>query len=185
MRVVCGRLWGHCSTGWREETVPLPGLSGPDGGVGAVCYQGALHLVLELYSSWSDRRLHRMTFSAERMTCYSLVLSLAVAAANHTVKCESGWSFRGLPTSLLEGETSGVQRLEQQCWNPPLLLLLVSKQQIKIQCCFKLKFDYIHPTKNEKPLSASGLIQRWTAILVPMVNNVPTWAPEALWVAPR
>ncbi|KAK3540768.1 hypothetical protein QTP86_001596 [Hemibagrus guttatus] len=40
---------------------------------------------LGTYSSWRDGRLQPITFSAEWMTCCSLALSLAVAAANQTV----------------------------------------------------------------------------------------------------
>ena len=44
--------------------------------------------VLEVCRSWRDDRLQPITFSAQRMICYSLPLSLAVAAAYQMVMME-------------------------------------------------------------------------------------------------
>jgi len=64
-----GRDSKRLCPGWEGSTTILP----------------ARLRVLETCKSWRDGRLQTITFSAEPMTCYSLPLSLAVAAVYQMV----------------------------------------------------------------------------------------------------
>src|SRR4029434_9324174 len=79
---------------WREVLVLMDRSLLPEGSVtrslcpgwegSAIIFPARLR-VLDAYRSWKDGRLHPITFSAERITRCSLLLSLAVAAAYQTV----------------------------------------------------------------------------------------------------
>src|SRR4029434_1242603 len=79
---------------WREVLVLMDRSLLPEGSVTrslcpgweecAILYAARLR-VLDAYKSWRDGKLQPITFSAERMTRCSLLLSLAVAAAYQMV----------------------------------------------------------------------------------------------------
>src|SRR4029434_3328005 len=83
---------------WREVLVLIDRSLLPEGsGTRSLCpgWEGSAIIfparlrVLDAYKSWREGKLQPITFSAERMTRCSLLLSLAVAAAYQMVRMDS------------------------------------------------------------------------------------------------